>query len=182
MYAMKYMNKIQIIAKHAVENVFREQELLSALEHAFLVNLWFTFHDAEDIFMVMDLMLGELSCLPYNVVVCIHHLHINQFPPPIPLNQTQQQIKPMLCALCFTLHLNRRGFKLSPDTRGKVHCASSGTVRGRDGTGVRILAEQADYSQVSILFYILSKGRCCTLAPPISVHPLNTLFQGYEAS
>lgn len=58
MYAMKYMNKIQIIAKHAVENVFREQELLSALEHAFLVNLWFTFHDAEDIFMVMDLMLG----------------------------------------------------------------------------------------------------------------------------
>eukprot|EP00731_Ephydatia_muelleri_P020566 Em0013g293a len=58
MYAMKYMNKIQIIAKHAVENVFREQELLSALEHPFLVNLWFTFQDAEDIFMVMDLMLG----------------------------------------------------------------------------------------------------------------------------
>lgn len=63
MYAMKYMNKIQIIAKHAVENVFREQELLSALEHPFLVNLWFTFQDAEDIFMVMDLMLGEL-CMP----------------------------------------------------------------------------------------------------------------------
>ena len=59
MYAMKYMNKIQIITKHAVENVFREQELLSALEHPFLVNLWFTFQDAEDIFMVMDLMLGR---------------------------------------------------------------------------------------------------------------------------
>ena len=60
MYAMKYMNKVQIIRKHAVENVFREVEILRQLEHPFLVNLWFTFHDQEDIFMVLDLMLGLL--------------------------------------------------------------------------------------------------------------------------
>ncbi len=58
MYAMKYMNKIQIIKKHAVENVFREIHILQTLEHPFLVNLWFTFQDREDIFMVLDLMLG----------------------------------------------------------------------------------------------------------------------------
>lgn len=59
MYAMKYMNKIQIIQKHAVDNVFREIKILCALEHPFLVNLWFTFQDREDMFMVLDLMLGE---------------------------------------------------------------------------------------------------------------------------
>ena len=59
MYAMKYMNKAQIIKKRAVENVLREVEILKKLQYPFLVNLWFTFHDIEDIFMVLDLMLGE---------------------------------------------------------------------------------------------------------------------------
>ena len=59
MYAMKYMNKIQIIQKKAVDNVYREITILKALEHAFLVNLWFAFQDEEDIFVVIDLMLGK---------------------------------------------------------------------------------------------------------------------------
>ena len=59
MYAMKYMNKVQIIRKHAVENVFREIKILQMLEYTFLVNLWFTFQDREDMFMVLDLMLGN---------------------------------------------------------------------------------------------------------------------------
>ena len=58
---MKYMNKIQIIQKHAVDNVFREIDILRGLDHAFLVNLWYTFQDREDMFMVLDLMLGELG-------------------------------------------------------------------------------------------------------------------------
>lgn len=56
---MKYMNKIQIIQKKAVDNVYREITILKALEHAFLVNLWFAFQDEEDIFVVIDLMLGK---------------------------------------------------------------------------------------------------------------------------
>lgn len=59
MFAMKYMNKVQIIQKHAVENMFREIKILQVLEHPFLVNLWFTFQDREDIFLVLDLMLGK---------------------------------------------------------------------------------------------------------------------------
>lgn len=61
MYAMKYMNKIQIIRKHAVDNVFREIKILCSVEHSFLVNLWFTFQDREDMCMVLDLMLGKRS-------------------------------------------------------------------------------------------------------------------------
>ena len=72
---MKYMNKVQIIKKHAVENVFREIHILQTLEHPFLVNLWFTFQDREDIFMVLDLMLG--ACLhPY-----LHHTHKHSHSP-----------------------------------------------------------------------------------------------------
>lgn len=58
MFAMKYMNKPLIIKKEAVRNVFREIDLLRELEHPFIVNLWFTFQDEEDMFMVVDLLLG----------------------------------------------------------------------------------------------------------------------------
>ena len=72
MYAMKYMNKVQIIRKHAVDNVFRETEILCQLEHPFLVNLWFTFQDQEDIFMVLDLMLGLSTPLPLHLSFCLY--------------------------------------------------------------------------------------------------------------
>uniref|UniRef100_T1IQJ3 Protein kinase domain-containing protein n=1 Tax=Strigamia maritima TaxID=126957 RepID=T1IQJ3_STRMM len=58
MYAMKYMNKMQCIEKDAVRNVLREIEILAVLNHPFLVNMWFSFQDAEDMFMVVDLLLG----------------------------------------------------------------------------------------------------------------------------
>ncbi len=58
MYAMKYMNKNLIIKKDAIRNVFREVQILRDLDHPFLVNLWFTFQDEEDMFMVVDLLLG----------------------------------------------------------------------------------------------------------------------------
>jgi len=32
--------------------------LMASLQHPFCVNLWYTFHDARDMFMVCDLLLG----------------------------------------------------------------------------------------------------------------------------
>ncbi|XP_015445651.1 serine/threonine-protein kinase 32C [Pteropus alecto] len=58
MYAMKYMNKQQCIERDAVRHVFRELEILQEIEHVFLVNLWYSFQDEEDMFMVVDLQLG----------------------------------------------------------------------------------------------------------------------------
>ncbi|XP_041921990.1 serine/threonine-protein kinase 32C-like isoform X3 [Alosa sapidissima] len=58
MYAMKYMNKHQCIERDEVRNVFRELEILQEIEHVFLVNLWYSFQDEEDMFMVVDLLLG----------------------------------------------------------------------------------------------------------------------------
>jgi serine/threonine kinase 32 len=43
MFAMKYMNKRQCVERDALRNVLREVEILTTLEHPFLVNLWFSF-------------------------------------------------------------------------------------------------------------------------------------------
>ncbi|KAL2083557.1 hypothetical protein ACEWY4_021330 [Coilia grayii] len=58
MFAMKYMNKQQCIERDEVRNVFRELEILQEIEHVFVVNLWYSFQDEEDMFMVVDLLLG----------------------------------------------------------------------------------------------------------------------------
>ncbi|XP_053528468.1 serine/threonine-protein kinase 32B isoform X2 [Artibeus jamaicensis] len=58
MYAMKYMNKQKCIERDEVRNVFRELQIMQGLEHPFLVNLWYSFQDEEDMFMVADLLLG----------------------------------------------------------------------------------------------------------------------------
>ena len=55
---MKYMNKAKMIRKDAVKNVVREQEMLIDLDHSNIVKLWFTFQDEEDLFIVVDLLLG----------------------------------------------------------------------------------------------------------------------------
>ncbi|XP_038601275.1 serine/threonine-protein kinase 32B [Tachyglossus aculeatus] len=58
MYAMKYMSKQKCIERDEVRNVFRELQIMQGLEHPFLVNLWYSFQDEEDMFMVVDLLLG----------------------------------------------------------------------------------------------------------------------------
>ncbi|XP_043925076.1 serine/threonine-protein kinase 32A-like [Protopterus annectens] len=58
MYAMKYMNKQKCVERNEVKNVFKELQIMQSLEHPFLVNLWYSFQDEEDMFMVVDLLLG----------------------------------------------------------------------------------------------------------------------------
>ncbi|XP_026137141.1 serine/threonine-protein kinase 32B-like isoform X2 [Carassius auratus] len=58
MYAMKYMNKQKCIERDEVRNVLRELQVMQQLQHPFLINLWFSFQDEEDLFMVVDLLLG----------------------------------------------------------------------------------------------------------------------------
>ncbi|XP_045474241.1 serine/threonine-protein kinase 32A isoform X2 [Harmonia axyridis] len=70
MFAMKYMNKNQCMEKDALKNVIREVDILTRLEHPFLVNMWFSFQDEEDFFMVTDLLLG--GDLRYHISHLIH--------------------------------------------------------------------------------------------------------------
>ena len=52
------MSKRAIIERSAGRNVLKELEILKMLNHQFLVNLRYSFQDEEDMFIVLDLMLG----------------------------------------------------------------------------------------------------------------------------
>ncbi|CAD7084643.1 unnamed protein product [Hermetia illucens] len=55
---MKYVSKGVCESRGGLSGVLKEVELLASLEHPFLVNLWFSFQDEEDLFMVCDLLTG----------------------------------------------------------------------------------------------------------------------------
>ncbi|KAI3654749.1 hypothetical protein MP228_000129 [Amoeboaphelidium protococcarum] len=57
-YALKYINKMKCIKMKAVNNVIQERRLLEDIEYPFVVNLRYAFQDDENLFMVLDLMLG----------------------------------------------------------------------------------------------------------------------------
>lgn len=88
MFAMKYMNKQKCIERDELRNVFRELHLLQELQHPFLVNLWYSFQDEEDMFMVVDLLLG--GDLRY-------HLHQN-------VHFKEETVKLYVCELALALH------------------------------------------------------------------------------
>ncbi|KAG0367529.1 kinase-like domain-containing protein [Gamsiella multidivaricata] len=57
-YALKYINKAKCIRMRAVENIIQERRLLEEVEFSLICNLRYAFQDDENMFMVLDLMLG----------------------------------------------------------------------------------------------------------------------------
>lgn len=57
-FALKYINKEKCMAMNAVENIIQERKLLEAIQNNFVCNLRYAFQDDENLFMVIDLMLG----------------------------------------------------------------------------------------------------------------------------
>ncbi|EDL37528.1 serine/threonine-protein kinase 32B [Mus musculus] len=114
MYAMKYMNKQKCVERDEVRNVFRELQIMQGLEHPFLVNLWYSFQDEEDMFMVVDLLLG--GDLRYHLQQNVHF--------------TEGTVKLYICELALALeylqryHIIHRDIKpdnILLDEHGHVH-------------------------------------------------------------
>ena len=55
---MKIMSKVKIIKKNSVKNINNEKKFLSMLNNPFLVNMICSFQDNENLYLVMDLLLG----------------------------------------------------------------------------------------------------------------------------
>ena len=69
-YAIKVLNKEKIVKLKQVEHTNNERELLMSCKHDFLINLWGTFQDRSNLFMVMDFVAGgELFTLIRKSVV-----------------------------------------------------------------------------------------------------------------
>uniref|UniRef100_A0A8C3UBS2 Serine/threonine kinase 32C n=1 Tax=Catharus ustulatus TaxID=91951 RepID=A0A8C3UBS2_CATUS len=152
MYAMKYMNKQQCIERDEVRNVFRELEILQEIEHVFLVNLWYSFQDEEDMFMVVDLLLG--GDLRY-------HLQQNvQF--------SEETVKLYICEMALALdylrsqHIIHRDVKpdnILLDEQGHAHLTDFNIATIiRDGERATALAGTKPYMAPEIFHSFLSGG------------------------
>lgn len=57
-YALKVLKKHTIVKLKQVEHTNDERRMLSIVSHPFLIRMWGTFQDAEQVFMVMDYIEG----------------------------------------------------------------------------------------------------------------------------
>jgi len=57
-YALKMLNKREIIGHHQVEGVIREKNIMSSIDHPFVVNLIATFQDPRSLYMLIELVQG----------------------------------------------------------------------------------------------------------------------------
>ncbi|KAF9463591.1 kinase-like domain-containing protein [Collybia nuda] len=57
-YAIKVLNKERVVKMKQIEHTNNEQHMLEAVQHAFIINLWGTFQDASNLYMVMDFVPG----------------------------------------------------------------------------------------------------------------------------
>lgn len=57
-YALKILEKAEVVRKNAIDQVINEKNLLSELHNPFLVNMFYAFTDNECCYMILDLCLG----------------------------------------------------------------------------------------------------------------------------
>ena len=57
-YALKEMSKGKIIDKKSERSIKWERDLLSKINHPFIVNMNYAFQDSENLYLVMDLLNG----------------------------------------------------------------------------------------------------------------------------
>ncbi|ESK97247.1 agc pka protein kinase [Moniliophthora roreri MCA 2997] len=57
-YAIKVLNKDRVVRMKQVEHTNNEQQMLECVQHPFIINLWGTFQDTSNLYMVMDFVPG----------------------------------------------------------------------------------------------------------------------------
>ncbi|PSR71716.1 hypothetical protein PHLCEN_2v12420 [Hermanssonia centrifuga] len=57
-YAIKVLSKEKIVRMKQVSHTRNEQMMLQAVQHPFIINLWGTFQDSTNLYMVMDFVPG----------------------------------------------------------------------------------------------------------------------------
>jgi len=57
-YAIKVLNKERVVKMKQVEHTNNEQMMLECVQHPFIINLWGTFQDTANLYMVMDFVPG----------------------------------------------------------------------------------------------------------------------------
>ena len=57
-FACKVMSKSKIIYRHSQDNIVSEKKILSKIHHPFIVNMYFSFQDFENLYLLIDFLSG----------------------------------------------------------------------------------------------------------------------------
>ena len=57
-FAAKVMSKSKIITKRSEDSIMGERRILSKIHHSFIVNMYFSFQDYDNLYLIMDLLSG----------------------------------------------------------------------------------------------------------------------------
>ncbi|KAL0955646.1 hypothetical protein HGRIS_001876 [Hohenbuehelia grisea] len=57
-YAIKVLNKEKVVKMKQIDHTNNEQRILESIQHPFIINLWGTFQDNTNLYMVMDFVPG----------------------------------------------------------------------------------------------------------------------------
>ena len=57
-YALKEMSKLKVLDKKSEKSIKSERDFLSKLNNPFIVNMHYAFQDADNLYLVMDLLSG----------------------------------------------------------------------------------------------------------------------------
>jgi protein kinase A len=57
-YAIKVLSKDRVVKMKQIEHTNNEMHMLGAVQHPFIINLWGTFQDSANLYMVMDFVPG----------------------------------------------------------------------------------------------------------------------------
>ena len=72
-YAIKVLSKAKVHKTKQVEHTNNERQLLEGTHHPFIINLWGSFQDSANLYMIMDFVPGgELFTLLRRSSVCRH--------------------------------------------------------------------------------------------------------------
>lgn len=65
LFSLKEMSKSKVIRKNSKDNIYKEKEIMSSLYHPFIVNMYATFQDQDNLYMLMDYL--AFSDLRYQI-------------------------------------------------------------------------------------------------------------------
>ena len=57
-YALKEMQKVKVIDKRSEKAIKYERELLARMKHPFIVNMYYSFQDDDNLYIVLDYLQG----------------------------------------------------------------------------------------------------------------------------
>ena len=144
-FAMKEMSKVKIIDNGNIKNIKNERDLLSKLNHPFIVNMHFSFQNNHFLYLVMDLFTG--GDLRY------HLLHKKKF--------TEKQSKFFIscillgleyCHSNLIIHRDIKPENIILDSYGYAHITDFGIAKMQQPNNAKETSGTPGYMAPEVLF------------------------------